>query len=143
MLEAPILERIDVERHHDDSPDLSWLKQDYFADHYTGEEAYLNVTQEENEKYKAQDAERLRAYYNDEWSMLWLKVVGYVSANVNGESFSTTLFDTLGGIEDDAPDYIAENERDMINGIIYEAHHKKFRISAFLEINIHEDVKYD
>ena len=143
MIEAPILEEINVTRHYEDSPDLSFLKQDYFADHYTGEEAYMNVSQELNEKYKAQDAERLADFENDRWCMLWLKVVGHVSVNVNGESFSTELFDTLSGIESDSPDYIAENERDMVMGIIHEAHNKKFRISAFLQVNVDTEVKYD
>ena len=63
------IEKITLHREFDDSPDLSFLQQDY-----------LEVKNEkERLKYIRQDKQRLEDYYNEKWSMLGIIAKAEVS----------------------------------------------------------------
>ncbi len=52
-----------VRRVFDEDPDLSWLKQEY-----------KDEKPKDRAKYRAQDAERLKAYHRGDWHMLGIMV---------------------------------------------------------------------
>ena len=64
--DKPFIRSIRVKHIYEENPDLSFLKQDYFNDN----PEYPLCSQEDNEKYQAQDKARLKAYENDMWCMM-------------------------------------------------------------------------
>lgn len=89
----------------DESPDLSFLEQDY---------ADVNP-RAEREKYKAQDRERLAAYNRGEWYMTGVRVVADVLVPIGGNSFRSFSIASGGlwGVESDCGEsYLAEIEAD-------------------------------
>lgn len=89
----------------DESPDLSWLEQNY-AD--VPDEA-------EREKYLEQDRERLAAYNRGDWYMTGVRVVAHVLVPIGGTSFRIFDMASAGvfGVESDADEsYLADIERD-------------------------------
>ena len=141
MLEAPILERIDVERHYENSPDLSWLKQDYFCDKYTGKEAYMNVSHELNEEYKARDAERLRAYYNDEWCMLGIVAKAWITLHHKGLAFQHEFNESVWGVESDSEEHIKNMIQEQVDILTHQAQLNGIVVSPNLQVIINEDIK--
>jgi len=140
-MKAPILEKIYVTKYVDSNPDLSYLKQDYFADHYTGKEAYMNVTQEQNEKYKAQDAKRLEAYYNDEWSMLGIVAKSWIQLFHKGLLFEHEFSESVWGVESDNEEYVKSIIQEQVDIITHQASLKGIQISPNLEVIVNEEIK--
>jgi hypothetical protein len=95
----------------DESPDLSYLEQDY-----------VGVTPaSERDKYIEQDKERLAAYNRRDWHMVGVRVVAHILVPIGGKSFR--MFDIasagLWGIESEmGEDYFAEVEAEEKSELI-------------------------
>ena len=140
-MKAPILEKIYVTKYVDDSPDLSWLKQDYFADHYVGKEAYMNVSHELNEEYKARDAERLRAYYNDEWCMLGIVAKAWITLHYKGLAFQHEFNESVWGVESDSEEYIKTIIQEQVDILTHQAQLQGIQVSPNLQVIVDASVK--
>jgi hypothetical protein len=134
MVKAPVLETIVVTKSQDDIQDISYLKQDYFNDN----PKYPLCTQEENEKYKAQNAERLRAYYNDQWTMICISATGYAELISNNQTFTTELGDSISGVESDYEQGIKDYQNEFIYNILVECRQKKIKIAPNLKLIVKE-----
>jgi hypothetical protein len=141
MVKAPILESITINRYLDSQPDLSYMKQDYFADHYTGKEAYMNVTQELNEKYKAQDAERLRKYNLGLWFFMGIEAVADINLRYKGMQFTHNISESIWGVESDSEEYVKMVQQEQIDIIKHQCALKGIGVSLNLKVIINEDVK--
>lgn len=88
----------------DESPDLSFLEQEY-----------EDVSPKERTKYRRQDAKRLAAYERGDWYMTGIRVIAEIMVPIGGTSFCCYKLESAGlwGVESDADErYIAEIERD-------------------------------
>ena len=137
MIEAPILEKIYVTRYLDENPDLSFLNQDYFND----DPKYPSCTQEENEKYKAEDADRLRRYEAGYWYSLGVGAKAYINTPLGNMVVQAELDTgvTFGIASDDSEGidmYYEEKSQEIISQCL----DNKIRISPYLEIIINEDL---
>ena len=105
---APLqIDSIRVEWMLDESPDLSWLEQDY-SDCKPADAAL----------YRKQDAERLAAYHHGEWHMRGVRAVAVVSYPIGNGSRRLETFTSGGlwGIESDCSgDYEKELASEQIN----------------------------
>jgi len=98
------LELISIKRKimDDDSPDISWLQQDY-----------KDCTEAEQILYKQQDKERLESLQNGEWSLIGIQAEAEI--RING-IYETITSPGLWGIESDSEEsyfdevYIEEKE---------------------------------
>ena len=76
----------------DESPDLSYLEQDY------GDSPVA-----EREMYRAQDTERLKAYHNGDWHVLGIRAVAMIVVSRPGYSTHYELTSPgLWGVESDS-----------------------------------------
>lgn len=89
------IERVYVLTTLDESPDLSWLEQDYNDPSITPEEALL---------YRAQDAERLAAYNSGDWYMVGVQLAAEVVLERPGRVDEVITLTTPGiwGVESDS-----------------------------------------
>lgn len=140
-MKAPILEKIYVTKYVDNSPDLSYLKQDYFADHYTGKEAYMNVSHELNEKYKAQDAKRLESYYNGDWIFLGIVAKAWIDIHHKGLVFTHEFNESVWGVESFNEEYVKQMIQEQVDILTHQASLNGIQISPKLEIIVNEDLK--
>jgi hypothetical protein len=93
--------RVFIESVYDDSPDLSWLEQDY--NDVPADEALL---------YRTQDAERLAAYRRNDWYMIGVRLAAEITLTSNNKvpnpswRTSTLKLTTPGvwGVESDGDD---------------------------------------
>ncbi len=69
------VESVRIEWKYDDTSDVSYLEQDY-----------SDCEPEDAAKYRAQDAERLKAFNAGEWCMMGCVVVAVVSRDIGGGS---------------------------------------------------------
>lgn len=137
-MKAPILETIYVKKVFEENPDLSWLNQDYFADHYTGKEAYMNVSQELNEKYKAEDAERLRRFEAGNWYSLGIVATADIKLRYKGIVFVHEMQESIWGICSDDQEGIDRNIQEQVDIIKHQASLKGIAISPNVQVIIKE-----
>jgi predicted RND superfamily exporter protein len=112
---------ISIERQvvNDDSPDLSWLEQDY-----------ADLPEPERSKYRSQDAERL-ANYGTDWSMVGIRAVAIIEVNGIQQSIESP---GLWGIEDDSgDDYFDEVYGEELSTLGEMLHELGFGASDILE----------
>ncbi len=136
-----MLQEIFVTKYIDTNPDLSYLKQDYFADHYKGEEAYMNVSHELNEKYKAQDAERLQAYYNGHWCMLGIVAKAWIQLHHKGLVFEHEFNESVWGVESDSEEYVKQIIQEQVDILTHQAQLKGIPVSPNLKVIINKEIK--
>jgi hypothetical protein len=99
---------VTVQHVPDESPDLSWLEQDY-----------ADLPEPEATEYRKHYRKRLVAYNRGEWYMLG--VVVSVAIKVHGDIPRTVGSASLWGIESDDEAYIAEVEKDLLHEAIADA----------------------
>jgi hypothetical protein len=107
----PVTGRVHFERviEIDEFPDLSWLEPD------SGRYADVEDA-EERERYQAQDAERLAAYYAGAWEMTGVRAKVTMHVPIGGNSFAVYTLTSPGlwGVESDADEnYLAEVYREQ------------------------------
>jgi hypothetical protein len=133
----PVLEKIYMTHHIDENPDLSWLNQDYFNDN----PEYPLCSMEDNLKYRAEDAERLRQYEYGYWVSIGIVAHAEISITYNGLKFYHEFKSSIWGICSDDPEGIKRNQQEQIEEIKSEARDKGIPISQYLEVIIDEDIK--
>jgi hypothetical protein len=86
-----------IESIYDESPDLSWLTQDYNEP---------SIPPEEAAKYRAQDAERLDAYERGDWHMRGIRLAAEITLTRPGRVDEVFHLSTPGiwGVESDSGD---------------------------------------
>ena len=85
----------------DDDPDLSY---------FTDESRYHNVEDNEKRKYIKQDAQRLAAYYNDDWYYVGIRIEALIGIPQGPQTIRMLTISSAGcwGIESDSEsDYFA------------------------------------
>ena len=93
----------------DDNPDLSYLEQDYKSD---------GLTESQRQKYLAQDKQRLKNYYDGNWSAIGIKAEAQIQILNNPSSWilQTIHSGGLWGIESDSTkSYLEEVEQEEIS----------------------------
>ena len=110
--EAPIkVDSVRIEWMEDESPDLSWLNQDYNEP---------EIDPEDRLNYKSQDLKRLADYEAGKWSMMGCRAIAEVSRPIGQGSRRLETFTSGGlwGIESDAgEDYRKEVEAGQIEDL--------------------------
>lgn len=122
---APMrVDSIKIEWLTDETPDLSFLAQDY-----------SDTPRHEAEKYMEQDAARLQSFNDGQWQMLGCRAVAEVSYPVGNGSRRIERFTSGGlwGIESDCgQDYKTQVEAEQVNEL--KNHLEQFNIPTLFPI---------
>lgn len=118
------VDSIKIEWLVDETPDLSFLAQDY-----------SDAPRHEAEKYMEQDAARLQAFNDGSWHMLGCRAVAEVSYPIGNGSRRIERFTSSGlwGIESDCgQDYKTQIESEQVNEL--KDHLERFNIPTLFPI---------
>ena len=130
------INKITIVHKYDQDTDLSYLKQDYFNDDPT---KGALVTQEENQKYKAQDKARLERYESGELYDIGIYAIAEIIIN---ETIQHIRSGGLWGVQCDSEEgYFKEVESDELDNLktqLKELGFKSRYINEMVKLAVHE-----
>lgn len=67
--------------------------------------------------YALDDLKRMTAFYNDQWSYVFLDMTATLEISINGLTFISKISDSLGGIESDSliSEYVTDMHKSLTN----------------------------